>query len=445
MKTFLKILAAFALILIVLLISLLTTIDRTPFREMDYYKTWKNTIEKDTYLSGSAKGDSLLVGWAKVNITPKYPTPMAGYGKRKGEHFTAVHDSIYVRTICVEVGKQKQFLISLDMLIVPPSVTEFIKQGTNTPFQNIYLSATHSHNSVGAWYNTLVGKLFAGDYDPKIEEMVGQAVLESMKLAEKTMVLAKVQYEENIDSTHVYNRLVNEKGTIDPEIRSIKFVSAKDSIILTTYAAHSTVIDAGTMELSRDYPGVLVDQLELEGYAFASFMAGAMGSMGPVQNGETEFEQVQNQGLDIKNEVVSLAEKENQINGEILLKSFYSPLPLRKPSPKISPSFAFRPWVFNWVFGDYPPFIKATRIGNILMIGMPCDFSGELMKPLDEYAEKKGLQLIITSFNGSYAGYITADQYFDMDNYETVTMSWYGPENGAYFSEAVKDIIKELE
>ncbi|SOE23025.1 Neutral/alkaline non-lysosomal ceramidase, N-terminal [Spirosomataceae bacterium TFI 002] len=444
MKTFLKIIGIIALFILVLLFSLLTGIDRTPYQEMDYYKTWENTITQKEYAGSSTSGDSMKVGWSKVNITPDYATPMAGYGKRKGEHFTAVHDSIFVRTICIDLAGHKQFLISLDMLIVPPSITEIVKNGTQVPFENIYLSATHSHNSIGGWYNTLVGKLFAGKYDPNIEKMVGENVLKSMKAAEMNMMLAKVTYEENIDSMHIYNRLVREKGTIDPEIRSIKFVGAQDSIILTTYAAHSTILDAATMELSRDYPGVLVDQLEGSGYAFASFMAGAVGSMGPVQVGDTDFEQVENQGINVKNEVISIPEKTELFGKQEILKSFYATLPLRKPSPKVTPTIAMRPWVFNWLFGDYPPFLKSMRIGNILLVGMPCDFSGELMKDLDNYAAKNGLQLIVTSFNGAYAGYITADQYFDMDNYETVTMNWYGPENGAYFSEAIRNIVDEM-
>jgi hypothetical protein len=119
-------------------------------------------------------------------------------------------------------------------------------------------------------------------------------------------------------------------------------------------------------------------------------------------------------------------------------------LPLRKPSPRLNQTFALRPWVFRWAFGDYPSFVKAARIGDILMVGLPCDFSGELVAELSRYASNKGLRLIITSFNGAYAGYVTDDRHFDKDQYETITMSWFGPYNGAYFQEVVKDVIDKF-
>jgi neutral ceramidase len=107
-------------------------------------------------------------------------------------------------------------------------------------------------------------------------------------------------------------------------------------------------------------------------------------------------------------------------------------------------SIVLRPWAFKKAFGEYPVFVKALRIGNILMVGMPCDFSGELTGTLDAYAKTKGLNLMVTSFNGGYIGYITHDKYFNRDLYETKTMSWYGPYNGAYLQEVIKDIIDKL-
>jgi hypothetical protein len=78
------------------------------------------------------------------------------------------------------------------------------------------------------------------------------------------------------------------------------------------------------------------------------------------------------------------------------------------------------------------------------MVGLPCDFSGELVADLTQYAQKKGFQLMITSFNGGYIGYITPDKYYQRDTYETLTMNWFGPSNGAYFQEMVRDLIDKM-
>ncbi|MBK6978430.1 MAG: hypothetical protein IPH28_16125 [Cytophagaceae bacterium] len=103
-----------------------------------------------------------------------------------------------------------------------------------------------------------------------------------------------------------------------------------------------------------------------------------------------------------------------------------------------------RPWLFKILYGDYPSNVKITMIDNTLVIGLPCDFSGEIMAELDQYATKQGINLVVTSFNGSYAGYVTHDRLYDLDLYETTIMSWFGYQNGKYFSTVVKDIIDKL-
>jgi hypothetical protein len=437
MKLILKVVFTLAILIIALVFSLVTTIDMKPYQQMSYYQQWKENISSFDFKS---KGeDSLKIGWAKTNITPEKPMPMAGYGKRKGAPYTAVHDSIFVRTIVLGDESQKVALVAADLLIIPPTVTSLVEQRKPENLQ-IYYGATHSHNSLGAWYNTLVGKLFAGAYDPVVEGFLTNQILRSIAMAEKEMEpLYGISFEKDLDQNDIRNRLVD-NGPIAPFIRSLRFKTARKSALLSTYAAHSTVLNSATLELSRDYPGVLVDSLERNETDFALFMAGTVGSMGPVEKGIDDFDEVNNQAKGVYSEIKSENEREVEIEKQIL--SFGKiQLPLRKPSPRINTNLALRPWVFNWLFGEAPADVKTLKIGQLLMIGLPCDFSGELMADIDKYASTKGLELIITSFNGGYTGYITADEHFQKEAYETTTMNWFGPYNGAYFSEVVRDII----
>jgi hypothetical protein len=73
---------------------------------------------------------------------------------------------------------------------------------------------------------------------------------------------------------------------------------------------------------------------------------------------------------------------------------------------------------------------------------MPCDFSGEFMPILEKVALEKHRKLIITSFNGSYMGYLTPDQYYTLPHYETREMNWLG-KKGSYFTELIEQIIAQ--
>jgi neutral ceramidase len=444
LKLVFKIFLGLISLLLGLIIVLVTLIDRTPYQEMPYYKEWKSSI-KNLNISPVKSKDSLKIGWAKINITPPEPIPLAGYGKRRGKHYKTVHDSVFVRAIFLENSGFKSVLISADLLIIPPTVSELVKgriSETGLRFDQVYLGATHSHNSLGGWYNTLVGKLFAGEYNPKIEVIIADGIIQSIKNASKNTKAATVTFEKDEDRKDIKNRVIK-GGKIEPFIRTLTFETLSEKVILTTYAAHSTVLNAATLQLSRDYPGVLVDSLEKSDAAFAMYMAGAVGSMAPIEFGINDFDELNNQAMGVLREIRS----ENEMEQRLSQPSIYSiqlPLPLRKASPRILKNWALRPWVFKWLFGESPAFIKVLSIGNTLMIGLPCDFSGELMEDLDRYAQSKGLNLIVTSFNGTYAGYITADKHFDFENYETFTMNWFGPYNGAYFSEVVRDIVDRV-
>jgi neutral ceramidase len=439
-KKFIKIVGFIMIFLAILLAICIKPIDRQTYTQKPHYTAWKQSVKE---LSFVQYNEQIKAGWAKVNITPAKPMAMAGYGVRKGKPDIAVHDSVFVRAICLETGGQKSYLVSADLLIIPPSVYTMLKSrlfAAGVNIENVHFAATHSHNSLGSWGNTITGKLFAGPYDPAVETFLTEKITEAIGKASQNLVDANISYGETVDSTDVRNRLEVENPGLDAELRSLQIERTDGrKASLLTYAAHSTVLNSSTYELSRDYSGVLVDSLE-KTYDFAMFMAGAVGSMGPVEKGSDDFDEVHNQGRNIFIKAQNIA---YAAVGEGMVQKQLT-LPLASASPKISQNWALREFVFKILFGDFSAHIKITKLGNTLMLGMPCDFSGELMTTLDAYAKKKGLNLIITSFNGSYIGYITADRHYDKDLYETRTMAWYGTENGAYFSEIVRDIIDKI-
>jgi hypothetical protein len=75
------------------------------------------------------------------------------------------------------------------------------------------------------------------------------------------------------------------------------------------------------------------------------------------------------------------------------------------------------------------------------MLGTPCDFSGEFNASLDSLAHRTGVQVIVTSFNGGYIGYLTPGKYYEIDHYETRLMNWYARGTGDYVRECLEKLI----
>jgi hypothetical protein len=209
--------------------------------------------------------------------------------------------------------------------------------------------------------------------------------------------------------------------------------------ILASFAAHATTLSDSVMRLSRDYPGQLIDGLEQHfGFDQAMYLAGAVGSMGPEEEGKTDWDQLGHLAKGLETAI--------QQNSKITalkpnLQVMTLRLPMREPQWRFAKDWCFRHWLWTKLYGDYDNEVKMLRLGNLVMVGLPCDFSGELMKDLSDYAATKGKQLMVTSFNGGYVGYITKDSYYDEPGYETRIMNWFGPGNAAYFSEVVRRLV----
>ena len=111
------------------------------------------------------------------------------------------------------------------------------------------------------------------------------------------------------------------------------------------------------------------------------------------------------------------------------------------PMLRINRSQGLRPWVFEALAGSFDQEIAVLVLENVVIIGLPCDFSGELAVPLYQKARDLGLHLVVTSFNGGYTGYVIKDDWYDEKRYESRTMSWYGPHMGAYHSEMISSLL----
>lgn len=424
---------------------LVSPIDRTPYRQTGYYQQFKRELARLPASAASGRQpDTLQAGWAKVNITPDQPMPLAGYGLRKGNTYASVHDSLWARAFVFDNGLRKTALLTADLLIVPPALTEAISRKLpqiGFTIDQVYLTATHSHHSAGGWAHRLSGWAIAGTYHQAwVEDLAGRMV-EAIRRADRQKQKASFGAAAFPAGELVYNRLAGSRPT-DSLVRVLKIRQVQGSTAaIVTFSAHATTLHSGKSILSRDYPGILVDTLESSTQIdFAAFCAGAVGSHAPEAPGE-HLEKAGNMAYFIA-QLVLVDFGRIALSFQKPLEVITLPLPLRSPQWRISENLRLRPWVFYAFFGRYPVNLKAMRIGNTVWVGTPADFSGELVPPLQQAAAPASL--FITSFNGGYMGYITSDACYDRPHYETRDMNWYGPENGAYLSEGITELVKRL-
>ncbi|WP_299707619.1 neutral/alkaline non-lysosomal ceramidase N-terminal domain-containing protein [uncultured Pontibacter sp.] len=417
-------------------------IDHTPFQQSDYYQHTLQELENSPPLI--EEGGELQVGWSKVNITPPVGTPMAGYGKRKGLRYEEVHDSVWVRSFAFDNGQTQAVVVTLDMLLAPMSITAALEQeyaALGLKPEQVYLTATHTHTSFGGWGQKLVGWLMAGNQDEELVRKTTARIVESIRKAQQNKQPARVGYGIAYAPELVRNRLTGAMSGRDTTLRFLKIEqTAGSTAVLATFAAHPTILPSMDPVLSRDYPGELVDQLE-ETVDFAAFAAGAVGSQAVEAPYGNTFESTQAVGRRLADAIeAELAAV--QLSDTATIGFTRVPLELPDPEWRLSTTYSFAPFLFNGLFGSYPAYISSLQLGETILLGVPADYSGELLPVLEKQASQQGQQVIVTSFNGGYVGYITPDKHYPLKKYETRDMNFYGPQSGGYFTDILLRLLR---
>lgn len=438
-KRTLKIVAGLFLTVFIPIAIAIAPIDRKPIEEQDFYKESFAFVDEANinHFEGS---DSLQIGWATVNITPDHIMPMAGYRPR--DHFEDIHDSLFTRVLVIDNGATTVALITVDLLLFPPLLNSALKEALQDKVDFMYLSATHTHNGVGAFDNTVGGELISGTYDPAWVMTLSSKIQDAVQRANTTKINATIAYGESYAQDLVANRL-RRSGQKDGTLRSILIERSDNSKgIFFTFSAHATSIDKKSMTLSADYPGRVIANLNLQGFDFGMYMAGMVGSH------RMEYKMMKMVGFPLMDTFSYTLTKRllhtrynfKDTESKATIRFAEVPVSFGESQMRILENWRIRPWLFNTLLSPLEGSLTYLKIGDITLVGTPCDFSGELyLNHLNDF----DAPLMITSFNGSYVGYITEDDAYDeINRTEVRNMNWVGPYHGKFMAELIEKLIR---
>ncbi len=440
-KKALKIIISIILVLFVLALITITTVDRSQIHNQDFYKTTLNQLEESTFQT--SLGETWLAGWASSNMTPERAVDLVGYAPRGTYEF--VQDSSFVRALTLSNGKTQIAWLNYELLIVHPSLAEAVEAAmkrSKLPIDQLVFTATHTHSGMGGYMPGPLGELAFGGFDQTTVDLIVANSISALKKALSNKDTVSISFRKVEAAYLVANRFIKD-DPIDPFVRQLIFKrnDGKKATFLT-YSAHATTLSSKFMGLSGDYPHYLIQALESVEYDFALFAAGTVGSHRPVSFGNTP-ELVSKYALALDSTIrVRMTQYATINRPEIGIGRL--DIQLREPHLRVSDELRIRPWLFDYLLGDTNPHLDYTLIGNTLMIGSSGELSGVFYEKWEKSARSKGLNLIITTFNGGYIGYVTPDSLYDRHFHEVREMNWYGPGNGAYFDALIEGVIEKV-
>ncbi|MCJ7449181.1 MAG: neutral/alkaline non-lysosomal ceramidase N-terminal domain-containing protein [Bacteroidales bacterium] len=441
--------------LIILFFIFTDPVNNTSYFESEYFKQSCARIDSLKEKT-STVNDSIKAGFARVSITPVLNNsednylegkfiqlPLAGFGDRKGKPATGVHDSIFVKAVALRVNSQILVFVSADLLIMPPNITDSLvnllsRKGIRR--EQLVLSATHSHSSLGGWGPGFIGKQFAGNENKNLEKWLVLQISRVVTSAISDLKPARIGTGSFNAESYTRNRVIGESGTKNNDFSFIIVEqSGHKKAIIGSFSAHATTIGSDNMEISADYPGYWERKIEDTSADLALFFAGSIGSQSPVGKGD-KFDKSKFIGE-------ALADSVNVYLPHVVLNdkitfSFIS-LKMQLPDYHIRLTTKINLSSF-WSTRLMPPpgnvYLQAIRINNAVWITTPSDFSGEYALQLKNALAAEGFDSNVSSFNGSYVGYIVPGRYFYLDEYESKMMGWFGPNMGEYTMDLIRQI-----
>ena len=214
-------------------------------------------------LPSNAQSGNLRVGAAKIDITP---TPEEARGLRNvwGTPFTGIHDHVYIRAIVIDNGKTSAALVTEDTSQTPDTmaIRQRIEKEVGVPAANIFISATHSHNSPIP--NTTGRQLGPGT--AKFSEVADNAYVEAVKQAKAKlqpgkMILAQGHADLNVNRDEfVGDRWKTGRNPTRPSDKTVwilRFDSSSGEPIayFVNYGVHALTLGPDNTLVTGDFPG----------------------------------------------------------------------------------------------------------------------------------------------------------------------------------------------
>ncbi|MGY6558606.1 MAG: hypothetical protein ACXIT9_04925 [Nitritalea sp.] len=422
--------------LLLLLLALLSPVDRQALEETDFYQQALRLVS-ETELYGD-EGD-LEAAWGQISMTSEVPVALLGYRSRGP--YTFVADSTYLRGLLFRAGSREVLWLNFELMLVHPHLAEKIatQVRADNPELQLFFSATHTHSGAGGTVPGLAGKFAFGGYDPAFVAFLQAQSEKLYQQLREQLAPYTLAYGQKALPDFVVNRVFPE-AEVDPMLRQVQLRQEADTLDMLYFQAHPTLLPSDYMGLSGDYPGLLVQHVSAQKHRQAFFLAGPVGSHGA--GVEERSRQAMERYAHALSQAVLHVPVQEVAAGALQVMDF--PLPLRAPQYRIHRHISLRPWVFRWLFGDVGARVQAMRQGAWLHVSLPAEVSGMLMPTWARYAEERGLLLTLSCFNGGYTGYVTVDAWYDLPVYEARDMSWFGPDQAAYFDALMRALIDRM-
>jgi len=413
----------------------------------------------------TASTRALDVGAAACDITPDvtaYKVPLAGYGARKNQPSTGIHDPLHAKVLFLRDGKKSMALVTCDLRSVNPQLKQQALQKAadlGLTIDTLFMCGSHTHDGPSI-YPEKFWQLQFGACDPAVIDAMSSSIAAGLHAAANNLAPAGIGFASERLEGFTRNRrwhydndarkAAGETPAINP-ILSVLRVDGDDGkcrALLVHFATHPTILGADNMLVSAEWPGVL--QQTLEGAfpgAVALYCNGAEGDQSPDgAKGADPFERVKEYGTRVAQRAQTLAQG-------IKTESKQS-ISIVRITPDLPP-IGFSPGATNSAYKAYETpakealpkkaEIQIVRVGNVVLAGLPGEPICEVGLDTQKQVAAAGFKNVLTiGLANDYLGYIVNEKEYPHGGYEVDQRSYYGPGLGSFLAAKAGEAARQL-
>ncbi len=393
------------------------------------------------------RAQNIEAGSGKQEITPPIGTPLGGYGKRHGHSSEGILDPLYARALALRNGEETFVFISADQVLVDAELREEVLLQIRKKFplkdRQLMLAATHSHSGAGAygsrfWEKFILGKKRA-DVFKQLSQKIADSAVESLRnLSPAETESAEIQIDDLVE-----NRM-------DPalkesrKMRILRFKTKQGEVTghLIFIAAHPTLLSAGNLKFSADFPGVLCSGVEKQfPGSTALLINGAAGDLRPrAPSLEDRHEKMLAYGRQLLERFEKASFHPASVDGlwqSVLEKKKLPPVKARLGKMR-TPS-----WLGGRVFAR-ESYFQSLRMGNFLIFAFPGELTSGPGHEIENHLRARGLTPLIAGYANDYIAYVVSPRYYrDRGQYEA-RVSFYGPGMSRWTQETAIEQTEQL-
>ena len=239
----------------------------------------------------------LYLGVARKDITPEIGCNLYGY--QPDVYSESIHDNLTVTAYVFKFGEVSAVMISVTVGSVKTELSDEIRKEISKmydiPFENIILSATHTHSAPNLTGNFGWGdvdhKYYDGIFLPQLRTAVSEAFASTVKVQMGTAYgdsfVGINRRELTPNNTVTFGQ--QPWGCFNPRMSILSFKDEAGNVIanIIHYGAHGTAAGMNH-EITRDWSGIMTDAVEEVSGGITAFFNGFEGDVGPrLSNGKT--------------------------------------------------------------------------------------------------------------------------------------------------------------